>query len=117
MAENRREEGETVMMSMSKVACMAARVATAPRSAALLVAALVSVAVPAHAATNIQRIVSPSGIEAWLVREPSVPLIAIDFSFRGGSSQAPAGKAGLATLMADLLDEGAGEYDSRAFHE
>jgi len=62
-------------------------------------------------------VVSPQGIEAWLVREPSVPLVAIDFSFRGGSSQVPAAKAGLATLMTDLLDEGAGEFDSRTFHE
>lgn len=71
----------------------------------------------AGAATNIERVVSPGGIEVWLVREPSVPLIAIDFSFRGGSSQVPAGKGGLASLMSDLLDEGAGDLDSRAFHE
>ena len=74
-------------------------------------------ALPAQAATNIQRVVSPSGIEAWLVQEPSVPLIAIDFAFRGGSSQVPAGKEGLCNLMTDLLDEGAGDLDSRAFHE
>lgn len=71
----------------------------------------------APAGTNIERVVSPGGIEAWLVREPSVPLIAIDFAFRGGAAQVPADKAGLANLMSDLLDEGAGDLDSRAFHE
>ena len=41
------------------------------------VAAVVSLT-PANA-TNIERIVSPGGIEAWLVREPSIPLIAMNF--------------------------------------
>ena len=51
------------------------------------------------------------------MREPSLPLVAIDFSFTGGSSQVPADKAGLASMVADLLDEGAGDLDARAFHE
>jgi len=38
-------------------------------------------------ATTIQRVVSPGGIEAWLVQDASVPLIALDFSFRGGANQ------------------------------
>ena len=69
------------------------------------------------AATDIQRIVSPGGIEVWLVRETSLPLIAIDYAFRGGSTQDPAGKSGLASIVADLLDEGAGDIVSHAFHE
>ena len=44
-------------------------------------------------ATKIERVVSPGGIEAWLVREPSVPLIALEFSFPG-IGQDPADKAG-----------------------
>ena len=82
------------------------------------VAAFASFAgVSAQAATKIERIISPGGIEAWLVREPSLPLVAIDFSFTGGSSQVKADKAGLASMVADLLDEGAGEFDARAYHE
>lgn len=72
---------------------------------------------PAQAATNIERVISPGGIEAWLVREPSLPLVAIDFAFRNGAAQVPADKAGLANLMTDSLDEGAGDLDSRAFHD
>jgi zinc protease len=71
---------------------------------------------PAHA-TKIQRVVSPGGIEAWLVQDKTVPLVAIDFAFRGGANQDPADKAGVANLVAALLDEGAGELDSKAFHE
>ena len=58
---------------------------------------------------------SPGGIEAWLVHEPAVPLIAVDFAFVGGAVQDPAGKAGTANLVASLLDDGAGDLDSKAF--
>jgi zinc protease len=68
-------------------------------------------------ATTIERITSPGGIEAWLVREPSLPLVAMEFAFRGGSSQDPAGKPGVAHMVTTLLDEGAGDLDARAFGE
>jgi zinc protease len=68
-------------------------------------------------ATKIERIVSPGGIMAWMVYEPSVPLIALDFAFKGGASQDPPEKAGLATMAVALLDEGAGDIDSKTFHE
>jgi zinc protease len=67
-------------------------------------------------ATTIERVVSAGGIEAWLVHEPAVPMIAVDFAFGGGAAQDPGGKAGTATLVASLLDEGAGDIDSKAFH-
>ncbi len=73
--------------------------------------------VPARAATEIERVISPLGIEAWLVHSPTAPLIAIDFAFRGGSSQDPADKPGVASMVAGLIDEGAGDLDARAFHD
>jgi zinc protease len=60
-------------------------------------------------------VVSPGGIEAWLVEDHSMPLIAINLAFRGGSAADPADKAGLATLVSGLLDEGAGDLDSQAY--
>jgi zinc protease len=71
----------------------------------------------ANAATKIQRIVSPGGIEAWFVQDATVPLVALEFAFKGGAAQDPADKPGVSNMMADLLDEGAGELDSNAFHE
>lgn len=68
-------------------------------------------------ATTIERVVSPGGIEAWLVRETAVPLVSVNFAFTGGATQDPAGKAGTANLMASLLDEGAGQYDANAFQD
>jgi zinc protease len=67
-------------------------------------------------AETIQRVVTPGGIEAWLVESYAVPLVALEFAIRGGAAQDPAGKAGLATLLGGLLDEGAGPYDARGFH-
>lgn len=84
--------------------------------AAVAAAALLAFAAPAFA-TTIERVVSPGGIEAWLVHESAVPLIAVDFAFGGGAVQDPVGKAGTATMVASLLDEGAGDFDSKAFHD
>ncbi|RAI30887.1 peptidase M16 [Rhodoplanes serenus] len=76
---------------------------------------LAAAAGPARA-TTIERVVTPKGIEAWLVRAPSVPLVAMEFAFRGGAAQDPADRAGLANMVASLLDEGAGDLDAHAFH-
>ena len=86
-------------------------------SGALVVAGALAASPLPASATTIERIVSPSGIVAWLVREPSVPLIALDFAFKGGATQDPVDKAGVATMTAALLDEGAGDIDSKSFHE
>jgi zinc protease len=83
-------------------------------AALMLPLALAALTVAAQA-TTIERVVSPGGIEAWLVHEPAVPLVAIDFAFTGGSVQDPPGKSGTANLAASLLDEGAGDLDSKAF--
>jgi zinc protease len=72
---------------------------------------------PAASAMKIEKIVSPSGIEAWLVREEATPLVALNYAFHGGSSQDTPEKSGTANLTADMLDEGAGELDSNAYHE
>jgi zinc protease len=72
---------------------------------------------PAASAMNIEKITSPSGIEAWLVREQTVPLVTLNYSFQGGASQDAPDKSGTANLTADLLDEGAGDLDSKTFHE
>jgi zinc protease len=71
---------------------------------------------PAHA-TNIQRVVSPGGIEAWLVQDATVPIIAMEYAFAGGSVQDPPGKPGVANMVAGTLDEGAGELNAKAFRE
>lgn len=85
-------------------------------SAMLLCLAAPVLTAKAHA-MKIQQIKSPGGIDAWLVQEHAVPLIALRFVFEGGSSQNPAGKEGLANFLSAMMDEGAGDLDSHKFQE
>lgn len=80
---------------------------------ALLV--LITAALPARAATEIQEIVTPGGVTIWLVEEHSIPIVTIELNFRGGTSLDPADKAGATYLMAGLLEEGAGDLDASGF--
>jgi len=66
-------------------------------------------------AIEIKDIQSSKGVHAWLVEDHTVPVIAIQFSFKGGSVQEPAGREGLTNLMSGLFDEGAGDIRSDAF--
>jgi zinc protease len=82
----------------------------------LLLTLCVVLALPATArAFAIQEVTSPGGIKAWLVEEKAIPLLAMNFSFRGGAALDPAGKDGVSTFLTGMLDEGAGDMLSEAF--
>lgn len=81
----------------------------------LLLAAVVPVR-PVPAA-DIEVLTTPAGIEVWLAREPSIPIVAMKFAFEGGASLDPEGRAGLANMVSGLLDQGAGDLDDRAFRD
>ena len=85
----------------------------------LAAAALIVTAAPAAEVSSmkIERVISPAGIEAWLVQSDANPLIAMRFAFRGGASQDPPGKEGLAYFISAMMDEGAGELGAIAFQE
>lgn len=88
------------------------------RSATIIVAALLMAASAARVeAMDIQRVISPGGVEAWLVESREVPLIAVQFGFVGGTVQDPPGKEGLVKMLAAMLEEGAGDMDATAFQE
>jgi len=70
---------------------------------------------PGAEAVNIKEVISPGGITAWLVEDYTVPIVTMNVAFRGGAAQEDDDKAGLANLMSGLLDEGAGELDSKTF--
>jgi zinc protease len=83
-----------------------------------LLALLISVAIPATAdAITVRAVQSPSGVETWLSEEHSIPIIAVSIAFPAGSAYDPSDKPGLATLVASLLDEGAGDLSSEAFKQ
>ncbi|NJD20604.1 MAG: insulinase family protein, partial [Gemmatimonadetes bacterium] len=51
----------------------------------------------------------PNGMRVVLVERSALPLVSLELQFRGGASAHPAGQAGLAALVADMLDEGTAE--------
>ena len=81
----------------------------------VLACVLLFAALPLRAGVEIKEVVSPGGIKAWLVEEPSIPFVALELRFRGGTSLDAPGKRGATNLMVGLLEEGAGELDSRGF--
>jgi zinc protease len=87
-----------------------------PRLAVLagLVGLALLAAAPARA-LEIQGLKSPGGAVFWLVEEPSIPIVALEISFAGGARLDPEGRAGLANLMAGLIEEGAGDLDAVGF--
>lgn len=78
-------------------------------------AALVIAATPLRAEIDIQEVTTPGGIKAWLVEEPSIPIVALELRFKGGASLEPMDKRGVTNLMMGLLEEGTGEMDARGF--
>ncbi|WP_197918260.1 M16 family metallopeptidase [Thiosulfatihalobacter marinus] len=81
---------------------------------ALVIAGFLA-ALPAWAQTDIREVTSPGGITAWLVEEPSIPFVALELRFRGGTSLDAPGKRGATSLMVGLLEEGAGDLDAQGF--
>ncbi|MGF1593135.1 MAG: M16 family metallopeptidase [Kiloniellaceae bacterium] len=84
-------------------------------AAALAVTLVVMLTALQARAVEVQRVVSPGGIEAWLVEDHTNPIVALELAFRGGSALDPEDRAGLAHMVASTIDEGAGPLDSQAF--
>jgi zinc protease len=80
----------------------------------IFVLAVAAAIAPAQAIA-IKEIKTPGGITAWLVEDHTNPLIAMQFSFKGGATSDPPGKEGTAHFISSMLDEGAGDLDSNAF--
>lgn len=68
------------------------------------------VKVPAH-----QRFVLPNGLTVIIVPRKEVPLIAFSGFVRGGAVVDPDGKPGVGSLVAGLLDRGAGKRNAYEF--
>lgn len=66
---------------------------------------------------NVQEFNSKKGIEVWLVKDTSLPIISMSFSFDGGLDYDPPAKPGVGKMVSILLDEGAGEMDSKSFQQ
>ncbi len=83
-------------------------------AACLALLAALAVTAPAQA-FEIAPVTGETGIEAWLVSEDAVPIVALEALFHAGSHLDPEDKPGLAEMTVNLLGEGAGDLDSQAF--
>ena len=86
------------------------------RSLVVVTGLFVASAASANAFT-IQEVTSPGGIKAWLVEEHAIPLMAMNYSFKGGTELDPAGKEGVSTFLTGMMDEGAGDMLSAEFQK
>ena len=65
---------------------------------------------------DIYELQSLKGLKFWFVPDESVSTLSIHFAFRGaGSVNDPEDKQGLAQLVSNTMDEGAGALDSQSF--
>ena len=79
------------------------------------VALTLAATLPARAQVDIQEVTSPGGLTAWLVEDHSIPFVAIDILFEGGTSLDAPGARGATYLMTGLLEEGAADMDNAEF--
>jgi predicted Zn-dependent peptidase len=61
---------------------------------------------------EIQKRTLSNGLAVWLVESHEVPLVQLNLLVKAGAGDDPAGKFGLASLTAAMLDEGAGSRDA-----
>ena len=61
---------------------------------------------PAQAAIPIQQWTLPNGARVYLVESPAIAMVDVQIDFDGGSRRDPPAKAGLASVMAGMVDKG-----------
>lgn len=87
------------------------------RTRALLFAAMAALAPFGAQAFGAKQLTVAKGEDVWFAEDHTLPMIALVASFPAGSSYDPPGKNGLASFAASMMDEGAANTNSRAFHD
>lgn len=90
--------------------------------AIILLGLLVFLGLSAQAAGDkflpIKEIKTSTGITIWAVEDKSLPIIAVKFLFQdSGSANDPDDMQGLARMLSNTMDEGAGAMDSQSFQK
>lgn len=66
----------------------------------------------------VQELKTKSGIDVWFVEDHSVPVLSMQFLFKNvGAAYEADDKQGLARLVSNTLDEGAGPYNGQEFQK
>ncbi len=63
----------------------------------------------------VQEFTLSNGLRVLMMEKHQVPLVQINVLVKAGSANDPADRIGLASLTADMMDEGAGDRDALAF--
>jgi zinc protease len=67
---------------------------------------------------DIQELKTPAGITLWLLEDHSIPVISVEFAFKGaGSLNETPETQGLVRMLSNTMDEGVGDLDSEAFQK
>ena len=69
---------------------------------------------PALTPPAVQKRTLSNGLPVWIVEMHKVPVVHVTLAIKSGAAADPRGKYGLASLTADMLDEGAGTRDALA---
>ncbi len=88
-----------------------------PRQFILIFVLLWGATTLASADVPVQKVKARNGLVAWLVSDHSLPLITVKLAWRGGALADPKGQAGMASLMAALMSEGAGNLPATQFQQ
>ncbi len=68
--------------------------------------------------SNVKEIVLESGIKALFLEEKTAPIVALKFCFaKAGYAFDAVGKQGLASMAADIIDDGAGAFDKQTYYD
>jgi zinc protease len=81
----------------------------------IFVSALLLLFPAAAGAVTVQTLNMGRDAQIWYVEDHTLPMIAMTVAIPAGSAYDPAGKEGLATFAASMLDEGAGPYNSAGY--
>jgi zinc protease len=66
----------------------------------------------------VQELITQSGMKIWFVEDRSVPVLSLKFFFSNiGAAYDPDDKQGLARMVSNTLDEGAGELNGKDFQK
>ena len=71
----------------------------------------------AAGAVEIKELTTPLGIKVWLVEEKTTPIVALSFSFLGGTASEDDNQRGVTQLVAALMTDGAGPFSALAFKQ
>lgn len=109
--------GASALLALTGCSTIQGWFSPAPEAPALAAPAEPALAVTVHKGefAEIQQFVTPGGVSVWLVSEPSIPILAVQMAWKGGTSSDPDGLQGLGELVTYNMNEGAGDLDSLGF--